>query len=1544
MFRTLLPRARSERSASGQGRKALAPRFCRPRLERLEDRCVLSTLVGLSDNHLLTFDSATPGTVTDVAVSGLQPNDTLAAIAFRPSDGQLFGVSFEALYQLDAATGSATLVRDGIPVITAVAGASFDPTSGKLRVAGGPQQRQNLLIDPNSGAFTTESAFHYRAGDLEQGHDPQLTALAYTNEVAHATTTTLYAFEEFNARDLSIVGGPNGNPSPDTGELSTVAALTLPFWNAFTIGGADNTAYGVLSGPSGNDLYKVDLGTGTGSLVGKIGSTRGQIGLAVKPDGAATAPTTLSVRDAAVSESTAGPVTADFTVKLSAASTQTVTVNYSTANDTAFAGRDYQAAHGTLTFTPGQTLQTIHVLITADAPSALPETFFVQLSGPLGASLARAVAVGTVRADAPPQPLVPSGIYVEDFSDDKDLSKPAFDSTGVFQHFFSLQGQAHTVNDPTDTNEPTFGYRIDTGGPPPAVTFPSPTLIVSGATDRVTFPNLVLGTHVAFAAVDVTALAGTATVRIVGENGVFEESVAVGQPTKTVSVGEEHVLPSGLELGPISEIDLSGTVAGFDNVKVLVVPDRPPNANDVFADTPPDTPVVIDVLAHDSSQDGSPLRIVSVGPTDFPGARVNTTGGTVTYFPAKGYKGMDTFPYTIEDGHGETATGTVHVLVQGPPVIHSDSFKLDPRAQPSLVVGSLLTQDGRDAGGNALSYPKAVAVLVSKPQHGTLDFHADGTFTYTPTEHAIAAFPFATFGSDSFTWLANDGLDSNVATVTIAQQFPPVIARSHSYAISDQAAHGRPNNKQDYVMHGDDDLAVTPKSQFLFHGLLEGATVGGQNIQLDPNQLSTTEVDVAAFLRDDGSIWSDEGIVAGDPDIFHDFPYVTSPHPGRLNPDGSFYFRPHPPAAPYLTHFDYRVTVIWPINGTFYRLQSYDVPVEINVTSPGANATGIPAGVEDGAPNGGDGNGDGIPDRLQDNVASLPSRLNGAPGPYVTFVSPSTKGSVFEPLHTVQETQLFDVHAIDNPSPADAPTDAQGQPVAFPFGFFHFQVTGLAPGEATAVEMVLSSPLPAHPTFYKYGHTPKNPTPHWYQFLYHVQTDDDDASQTGAEFLDSTHILLHFVQGGRGDDFNVQNGIIEDPGGPAYAPVPRAVGAFDPSTATWYLRGGAGGGPPDGGQFAFGGAAWLPVLGDWSGGGTTTVGAVDVTGASNPNFAVWYLRSSNSAGPADAGTFGYGEGGWLPVAGDWAGSGHSGIGMFDPATATWYLRNEASAGAPDAGVFQYGVAGGVPVVGDWTGTGHLGIGVFDPATFTWYLRSSVSAGAPDVGVFQYGGLGWLPVAGDWAGSGHAGIGGYDPSTGLWYLRNEANAGGTDAGQFAYGGLGWLPVAVAFAAPQHLLAAGGEGPGGGAPLSADQLQAAVSAALARLSAAGIDPALLSALSSAQYDVAALPPGVLGLTDVAARHVTISADAAGYGWFADASAGSDAAFAPGVPGSPLVALPGSLAAGKEDLLTAVLHEMGHLAGRADSDSGLMAAALAAGTRDTLALDQVFSQGLR
>ncbi|NBT14158.1 MAG: hypothetical protein EBS56_11375, partial [Planctomycetia bacterium] len=105
---------------------------------------------------------------------------------------------------------------------------------------------------------------------------------------------------------------------------------------------------------------------------------------------------------------TGGAVTttpATFTVSLSAASTQPVTVQYATANGTAVAGSDYAAASGTLTFAPGETQKLVTVLVSRDTTAEASETFSLTLSNPTNATLTKAAATGTIVDDdtvAPP--------------------------------------------------------------------------------------------------------------------------------------------------------------------------------------------------------------------------------------------------------------------------------------------------------------------------------------------------------------------------------------------------------------------------------------------------------------------------------------------------------------------------------------------------------------------------------------------------------------------------------------------------------------------------------------------------------------------------------------------------------------------------------------------------------------------------------------------------------------------------------------------------------------------------------------------------------------------------------------------------------------------------------------------------------------------------------------------------------------------------------------------------------------------------------------
>ena len=99
-------------------------------------------------------------------------------------------------------------------------------------------------------------------------------------------------------------------------------------------------------------------------------------------------------RNVAGNEGNNGTTPFTFTVTLSAASGAPVTVDYTTGNSTANAGSDYQAATGTVTFAPGQTSQTITILVYGDRVSENDEEFVVYLTGSTGAHVNTDISSG----------------------------------------------------------------------------------------------------------------------------------------------------------------------------------------------------------------------------------------------------------------------------------------------------------------------------------------------------------------------------------------------------------------------------------------------------------------------------------------------------------------------------------------------------------------------------------------------------------------------------------------------------------------------------------------------------------------------------------------------------------------------------------------------------------------------------------------------------------------------------------------------------------------------------------------------------------------------------------------------------------------------------------------------------------------------------------------------------------------------------------------------------------------------------------------------
>ncbi len=116
----------------------------------------------------------------------------------------------------------------------------------------------------------------------------------------------------------------------------------------------------------------------------------------------------LTVADVTVDEGNSGSKTVNFTVRLSAASTSTVNVNFATADGTAIAGSDYTATSGTLNFAPGVLERTVSVTIAGDTAFEADETFLLRLSGATGATIGRTQATGTIRNDDAQPPPMPS--------------------------------------------------------------------------------------------------------------------------------------------------------------------------------------------------------------------------------------------------------------------------------------------------------------------------------------------------------------------------------------------------------------------------------------------------------------------------------------------------------------------------------------------------------------------------------------------------------------------------------------------------------------------------------------------------------------------------------------------------------------------------------------------------------------------------------------------------------------------------------------------------------------------------------------------------------------------------------------------------------------------------------------------------------------------------------------------------------------------------------------------------------------------------------
>jgi hypothetical protein len=147
------------------------------------------------------------------------------------------------------------------------------------------------------------------------------------------------------------------------------------------------------------------------------------------------------------------------------------------------------------------------------------------------------------------------------------------------------------------------------------------------------------------------------------------------------------------------------------------------------------------------------------------------------------------------------------------------------------------------------------------------------------------------------------------------------------------------------------------------------------------------------------------------------------------------------------------------------------------------------------------------------------------------------------------------------------------------------------------------------------------------------------------------------------------------------------------------------------------------VTGDWNGDNATTIGVARPDPESY-NW-IWYLSNKNSGGSVDL-EFAYGNKYEdVPVVGDWDGNNTTTIGIVHPDSGSynwiWKLSNKNAGGSVDV-EFPYGNKNiDTLVTGDWNGDNTTTVGIVRPeaGNWHWFLRNANSEGSPSSD-FLYG--------------------------------------------------------------------------------------------------------------------------------------------------------------------------------------------------------------------------------
>ncbi|KQS09159.1 hypothetical protein ASG04_09805 [Curtobacterium sp. Leaf183] len=663
--------------------------------------------------------------------------DADGAYRFTPADGFSGSDSFTYVAQdtkghQTTATVTVTVVPTagadtvaataGQPTVGAAPGLLADDQGTGLTVSGSTQPAHGSVVVGKDGSYTYTPTdgysgpdqFDYTVTDGTSSDTVTVTVHVAPEAVDDAATTTAGDAVVTTTRADGVLGN-------DLGAGLTIVTNDQPAHGALELDKATGTyRYTPVEGFSGTDSFTYTVQDSTGAL--------------------STATVTLTVVPAAADDTAS--TRANVPVTIDVQGNDHGTGLTTTIVDGPAAGRVVVADDGSVDYTPttgssgtdhfsyrvtdtaGLVSRTATVTVTV-TPRALPDSAATTADQPV-----------TVAATALTGNDVGTGMHVTGYRDATHGSvAPDASGNAVFTPDTGFSGTGTFWYDAADgSGQPTSSWVVVIVGPMATADAATAT---AGSTLTVPAGEGVLandrGTDLR-ATVDVKPLHGTV------------DLAADGSYTYTPKDGY-----SGPDSFTYTATDPDGnTSTGL--VSITVTPSTTPDTVTTTANVPV-TVTSRDLTANDH---GTGLTVTAVHDAHS-GSVVLNADGTVTYTPATGTSGTDTFTYEVTGANHNTATGTVTVTIT--PVLAAPDTTAT--ADGELVVPA---DQGVLAGSTGTDLH---VVDNSDPAHGSVTVDKDGSYTYTPTPGYS--------GPDTFDATAEDG-SGNTATTTVTITVAPKAA------------------------------------------------------------------------------------------------------------------------------------------------------------------------------------------------------------------------------------------------------------------------------------------------------------------------------------------------------------------------------------------------------------------------------------------------------------------------------------------------------------------------------------------------------------------------------------------------------------------------------------------------------------------------------------------------------------------------------------------------------------------------------------------------